>query len=100
MIAPVQSLEASAAYPGQTSGWYNILQGQKIPSSFQVCGLQTQSKHQPSTTTHVSTSQSAFTAPVQSSGTSTLYQGLAYSSNLTLQDSILLPDCGYQKPDQ
>ncbi|KAF5897682.1 cell wall protein RBR3-like isoform X1, partial [Clarias magur] len=87
--SPLLSLEASASYPGQTSGWYNILQGQKIPSSSQVCGFQTQSAHQPSTTTQVSTSQSASTAPGQASGTSTLYQGLAYSSNLTLQDQSI-----------
>ncbi|XP_053543011.1 mucin-5AC-like [Ictalurus punctatus] len=67
---------ASASYPSQTSGVYNIAQRPLTATLSEIPGFHIQSSYQPGTTTLLQTGQSASTSQAQSSGASTLYQGI------------------------
>ncbi|XP_053543007.1 mucin-5AC-like [Ictalurus punctatus] len=88
-IAQPESFGASASYPSQTSGMYSVVQGPLIASSSQMPGFHIQSSYQPGTTTQVQTGQSASTSQAQSSGASTLYQGISSGRYLTSLGHII-----------
>ncbi|XP_053542991.1 mucin-5AC-like [Ictalurus punctatus] len=74
---------ASASYPSQTSGVYNIAQRPLTATLSEIPGFHIQSSYQPGTTTLLQTGQSASTSQAQSSGASTFYQGISSGRYLT-----------------